>query len=39
MDALITLTKQGVDMEQVTAVIAKAKALGWTVEWRTYGVE
>jgi len=39
MDAIITIVKQNVTQAELNASIAKAKQLGWTVEWKAYGVE
>lgn len=39
MNAIITLTKEQVEQEQVTAITAKAKQMGWTVSWTISGVE
>ena len=39
MDAIITIVKQNVTQAELNATITKAKQLGWTVEWKAYGVE
>lgn len=39
MNAIITLTKEQADAEQVQAITAKAKQLGWTVTWSISATE